>query len=145
MIRRDSIRDSNWLHKASTALAVAAIPAALAFTALGMEDGKREVYFAENSEHYFLSTEEWQSYIAEYQEAHAEEAEEAEKVLASMKKVEAEEERKAEEYHEDHYVLKDSGKKTIDGRACVVVELNGEVEVNGINVRARAGRGNDNE
>ena len=35
--------------------------------------------------------------------------------------------------------------KTIDGRACVVVELNGEVEVNGINVRARAGRGNDNE
>ena len=26
--------------------------------------------------------------------------------------------REAEEYHEDHYVLKDSGKKTIDGRDC---------------------------
>lgn len=26
--------------------------------------------------------------------------------------------REAEEYHEDHYVLKDSGKKTIDGREC---------------------------
>ena len=98
--RRDSIRDSGWLRKASTALAAAAIPAALAFTALGTEDGKREVYFAENSEHYFLSTEEWQSYIVEYQEAHAEEAEGAERVLASMEKVEAEEERKAEEYHE---------------------------------------------